>query len=329
MTDLSNLIQRDQFAREVLKASLRKSVLFTAGVIANDAELSRLMNANAGSVFEFDYFNDLADNEGRISDDSETDGSSDSITTGSDRAVGNYRNRSWGAKNITANLSTTGDPMMAITGRIGAYWGRQMDFTTIAITNGIIAGNAANDGSDMVNNQTGVQVDINMILDTVQTSGDMADYFTTLICHSAINTSLKKQGVTDKIYDANTGAYLYEALAGLRIVITDSVTTGADIPGGAAGDYLSYVTGPAFMGYGEGTPKRANELHYQASTGNGAGSEAVWSRKNFSIHPYGFSFTSASMVSTSPTNAEFGDATNWVRNADRKRVPFAGLICTN
>ncbi len=325
MVVLADLIQRTQYSREVLKASIRKSVLWNAGIIASDSELTRLMQANVGKVFGFDYFLDLADIEGRISDDSDTQAGTDGIGTGSDQAIGNFRNRSWGAKNITANLSATGDPLVAIAGRVGAYWARQMDFTMIGVANGIIAGNIANDASDMVNNQTGVAIEINMILDTQQTAGDFQDYFTTMICHSAVRNKLKKDGVTDKIYD-DSGSFLYEALGGLRLVVTDQVPAGTAIPGGAAGDYLSYITGPSFLGYGEGTPKVPNSVSYEDATGNGAGAESLWSRKNFCIHPYGFSFTNATVVSTSPTNAEFEDATNWTRNVERKRIPFAALI---
>ncbi len=325
MVVLSDLITHDQYAREVLRASIAKSVFWQSGQITADTELTRLMSANVGAVFQFDYFNDLADNEPRISDDSNTMAGTDGITTGTDQAVGNFRNRSWGAKNITKNLSATGDPMEAIAGRVGAYWARAMDTTCVALANGIIAGNILNDASDMVNNQTGVAIDINMILDTQQTAGDSQDYFTTMITHSAVRNKLKKDGVTDKIYD-DGGNFLYEALGGLRLVITDGVPTGITIPGGAAGDYLSYITGPAWIGYGEGTPKRANEVDYVAATGNGAGEERLWSRKNYCLHPYGFSFLNAAVASTSPTNAEFADSANWQRNIERKRVPFAALI---
>ncbi len=166
-----------------------------------------------------------------------------------------------------------------------------------------------------------------MILDTRQTSGDAQDVFKVMICHSAVRNKLKQDGVTDKIYD-DQGNFLYEALGGLRLVVTDNVPAGTSIPGGAAGDYLSYVVGGSFLGYGEGAPKRAHEIEYEASTGNGAGQETLWERKDFCIHPYGFSFTNAVVVSTSPTNAEFEDATNWHRGVERKRIPFAALIAS-
>ena len=317
MVVLSDLIQRDQWAREVLLASIRKSVFWQSGIIKNDSELTKFMQAKVGSVFEFDYFLDLDDNEGRISDDSATVAGTDGIATQTDKAIGNYRNRSWAARNITASLSSTGDPLVAIAGRVGAYWARQMDITVMAIVAGIEADNIANDASDMVNDQSSVAVSIELILDTVQTSGDAQDGLGGMICHSAIQTALKKQGVTDRIYDTNTGEYLYEALAGRRLIITDSVPV-------VAGVYTSYIVGAGVIGYGEGSPKRATEIDYIAGTGNGAGEESLWSRKEFCLHPYGFSFT-GTPASTSPTNAEFEDAASWDRNVERKRVNVAIL----
>ncbi len=327
MVVLNDLIQRDQFNREVLLASIRKSVFWGSNVIVNDSELTKLMQANVGSVFEFDYFLDLADDVPNISDDSNTLAVPNGIGTDTSRAIGNYRNQSWAAKNITANLSSTGDPLTAIAGRVGAYWARIMDFTSISIIKGILADNIVSNASDMINNQSGVPIDINIILDGVQTMGDAQDGLGIMIAHSAIVTSLKKQGVLDRIYDEN-GNFLFEALSGRRIVMNDSVPTGIDIPGGAAGDYLSYIVSSGLIGYGQGAPKRASEVAYDALTGNGAGAETLVTRQNFCLAPYGFSFLSTTVASTSPTNVEFEDAGNWERDVDRKRVGLAAIIST-
>jgi len=316
---LTDLIQNDQFAREALRESIRKSVFWQSNVIVPDAELQAKMMADVGSTFKFDYFNDLDDNEGRISDDSNTVAGVDGITTGTDQAVGQYRNRSWGAKNITANLSATGDPMPVIAGRVGAYWARQYDLNVLSMVKGIIADNVANNASDMVNDQSAAIIDIGMILDTQQTAGDAQDVFDVMICHSAIRNKLKKDGVTNSVFDPNTGDFLYEELSGLRLVVTDAV----DSP--AAGVYTSYIVGGGMFGWGTGAPKMPEEVERVAGTGNGAGSENLWTRRNYSLHPYGFSFTNASVASVSPTNTEFELAANWTRNTVRKRVPFAAL----
>ena len=320
MVVLADVIQHEQFSREVLRASIRKSVFWAGGVIQRDAEIEARMMSNIGAIFEFDYYNDLVDNEGRISDDSNTIATTDSISTGSDRAVGNYRNRSWGAKNLVANLSFLGDPMLAIAGRVGAYWARQMDFTSISIVKGVMAANVANDASDMVEDHTGVPIDINLLLDTQQTMGDAQDSLGVAIVHSAVRNRLRKDGVTDRIYDDHTGEFLYEALSGLKLAVTDSV----DSP--TAGNFTTYVVGGAFLGYGAGKPKKEFEMDSQPAQGNGAGQESIWVRKNYCIHPYGHRFLSTTMASTSPTNAEFEIAANWQRTEERKNIKFAALI---
>jgi hypothetical protein len=276
-----------------------------------------LIKANVGSKAEFDYFMDLDDSDANISDDSATNSTPNNITSDSEIAVFNYRNNSWGAANITASLSVAGDPMDAIAGRVGAYWARQLDITSLAIVTGIVAGNILNDGSDMVNDQSGQGVDISMIIDTKQTAGDAQDgLFGAAIMHSAIRTSLQKQGVVDKIYD-DAGNYLYEALTGLRIVINDNVTN-------VGGVYDTYIVGAGLFAYGEGVPKEPNALDTDQSAGNGAGVEVLYNRKEFSIHPKGFSFTGA-MASTSPSNAEFKAPDAYTRVQDRKRIKLAVL----
>jgi len=317
-TNLADLVQRTEFQSAALLASIRKSVFWQSGLVVSDDELQRLAKADVGASFEFDYFNDLADNEGNVSDDSATLATPDNITTGTDRAQMNFRNRGWGAKNITKSLSASGDPMEAIASRVGEYWARQTDLTTLSLVRGIFADNVANDASDMVNDQTDTAISLNMILDTQQTMGDAQDVLGTMICHSAVRTALRKSGVTDKIF-SDSGEYLYESLSGLRLVVTDSVPT-------SGSNFTSYIISGGQIGYGEGIPKRQEEVHWSPSTGNGAGEETLWSRRNFVLHPYGFSFTGASVASTSPTNAEHELAANWNRNVERKRVGFASLV---
>ncbi len=327
MVVLSDLIQRDQWDRSILMASIRKSVFWQSGVIVNDAQLTKFMNANVGSVFEWDYFLDLADDPVNISDDSNTLAVPNGIGTASSRMVGSYINQVWGTKTLTENLSSTGSPMQAISSRIGAYFARVYDFTVIAIVKGILDNNVVADASDMVNNQSGVPVDVNMFLDTFQTAGDASDMLGSIICHSQIITSLKKQAVTDRVYDSQ-GNFIYHALLGMRLTSNDNVPTGTDIPGGAAGDYMSYVVSGGIIGFGQGTPKVPTEIETNALDGNGAGSSVLVRREHFTLAPKGWSFLSTVMASTSPSLAEFEDQSNWRRDVERKRVGLAALICS-
>jgi hypothetical protein len=216
-------------------------------------------------------------------------------------------------------LSVTGDPLVALAGRVANGWAKQYDAVLQSMIKGIIADNIANDGSDMVI-ETGDAISINLILDLLQTAGDASDeLFGGIIAHSGVRTALRKQGVTDKIYDAN-GKYLYEALTGLALMARDGVESG--VPN--AGDYTTYLIGSGFAGFANGSAKIPNEVAYDALTGNGGGEEVVVSRNHFALHPYGFSQV-GTPASTSPTDGEFEVADYWDRTAERKAISLAAL----
>lgn len=322
-TVLADVVQQDQYAREMVHTSLRKSVFVNNGVVVPDRNLTQMLMANVGNDFRFDYFKDLQRTEARVGSDAQTAATPENIVAQSDRAVGSLRNQSWGEMNITSNLSGAGSPIGTIAGLVGSYWADQYDLQTIAAIDGVLADNVITDSSDMYNDQNQVAITIQLILNTKQTAGDMRDMFTAIICHSAIVTKLQIDGVTNSVY-SDSGSYLYESLAGLRIIESDAVTTVA----GTKLDYTSYLVGAGAVGFGEGVAKNANSVDFQEAKGNGQGEESLWSRKNYSLHPYGFDWLGASVAGVSPTNAEVAAAANWARNADRKRVKIAALLCS-
>ena len=318
VANLADLVQKEQFTTEVLRQSLEKSVFWNAGLVQSDSELNRLINANIGATASFAYFLDPSFTV-NISDDSDNKATPDNIGTGEDVTRFNYRNISYGAKQITANLSLTGDPMVAIAGRVANGWAKNYDAVMQSMVKGIIADNIANDGSDMVIESSDA-VSINLLLDLIQTAGDASDeLFGGILAHSAVRNALRKQGVTDKIFDAN-GKFLYESLVGLALMARDGVETG--VPN--AGDYSTYLIGSGFAGFANGSPKIPNEVAYDALTGNGGGEEVVVSRNHFALHPYGFTQV-GTPASTSPTNGEFEAETYWTRTAERKAISLACL----
>jgi len=227
------------------------------------------------------------------------------------------RNQGWGSARITASLSAIGNPMDAIVSRISAYWGRQFDLIGIAIVNGVIADNVDADASDMVNDISatplGGVAGFGDIIDTKQTMGDRSDDLKTAVMHSAIASIFLKDQVTNKVYDAD-GNLLYTELAGLNIVISDSVFN-------SAGDYDTYLFAGGAIAFGFGQPDVQEEEQNDASGGNGEGIATTWSRRHFSIHPKGFAYTGTSK----PLNAVLNVATSWNRVVERKRVPLAVL----
>jgi hypothetical protein len=68
------------------------------------------------------------------------------------------------------------------------------------------------------------------------------------------------------------------------------------------------------------------EVERIPGAGNGAGEERRHSRREWMVHPTGYTFIGANVVGNCPTLAELATGANWTRNLDRKYIKIAGLI---
>ena len=326
VTQIADIISEVEFQTESLNQSLRLSALFTTGAMVEDAQLSAMAKANTGTVFNFDYFNDLDDTEAGVSSDNPaTLGTAGNITTDQETTVKCMRAKGWGSANLASAMSATGKPFEVIMTRISSYWGRQFDITGLSVLKGIIADNILSDAGDMVNDISAeigdlANADFDAIIDAKFTMGDHADQLSTALAHSAIVSRLIKDQVTNRVFDAQ-GNLLYEEIAGLRIISRDTVPN-------SAGVYDTILMAGGAIGFGYGQPKKQEAVETSEAGGNGEGIETVWSRRHFAIHPYGFNFSGrkgAGFAGESPTNAELEVAGNWNRVKERKAVKLAVL----
>ena len=326
VTQIANIISETDFQVEVLNASLRQSALYDTGVMVNDADITRMASANTGTIFNFNYFNDLDDTEASVSSDNPaTLGTAGGITTAQETTVKCMRNKGWGSANLASAMSATGKPYETIMSRISAYWARQYDMVGLSTMKGIIADNILSNAGDMIVDISAEIGDLSLptfdhIIDAKYTMGDMADSLSTMLAHSAVTSKLLKDQVSNRVFDAQ-GALLYEEVAGLRMITRDTVPN-------AAGVYDSILLAGGAIGFGFGSPEIQEEEESSASGGNGEGVKTVWSRRHFAIHPYGFNFVGrkgAGFAGESPTNAELEVAGNWERIKERKAVKIAVL----
>ena len=97
------------------------------------------------------------------------------------------------------------------------------------------------------------------------------------------------------------------------------------------------IFGPGALGFAEETPPGEDGLEYDRAPdrGNGGGTETLWNRRNFVVHPLGYSFLSTTITgtptTTRPVSANWADlalATNWERKFARKQVPLAFITST-
>lgn len=330
ITQIADLIQTDEFRALAMQESTHKSAFFRTGAIANNGELSNLINANSGNMFQFGWFNQLPDRESAPATDDATLITPEKITTGSQWVIRQAKTEAWSVADLARVTSATKDPLSAIARAVGGYWARQYDNFARSIISGVVGDNVANDGGDMVHNVYSDVVSpgpdnyasITNILDTKQTMGDHKDKLQVMIAHSKVVNDLEKTGYVDRVYD-DSGSLLYKAAAGMPIIESDFVLTAA---GTNAMSYYSYFCSYGYLQMGLGRHPRPEAIQLNEAAGTGFGIEEVYSRRIFAMSPMGFSWAGSTAVNDNPDAAALAAAASWDRVVDRKNSYLAVMI---
>lgn len=247
-------------------------------------------------------------------------------------------NQGYSAADLAGELAGS-DPMQRIRNRFGAYWTRQWQRRCLAVAQGILASNIANNGSDMTLNlaledQSAV-TNANLFsrqafTGAVFTLGDHFGEIVSIAVHSVVYKRMVDNDdisfIQPSVVDPNLPlvSQMIPTFLGKIVIVDDSMPVTAGTTSGFK--YTSILFGAGAIGYGQGSPKVPVEVYRRPDQGNGAGIEQLWERQSLVIHPFGFNFTSNTLSAQSPTNADLKLAANWTRKIERKNVPIAFLI---
>lgn len=331
-TRLSDLIVPEVFLAYMLKETMTKTAFFQSGIIAQDAALQPFISSG-GLTVQVPAFNDLSDTtEANIaSDDPSVKSTPDKIDTNKQIGIRNIRTKSWSDMDLNRDMIGA-DPSLAIASRVSAWWGRQFQRHLISQMRGITADNVANNGSDMVvdvaTDATGEPtaaelISAENIIDAKATMGDAGDALTAIAMHSVPYNRLLKLDLIDFIPDSE-GKVQFPSYLGYRILQDDGLPA---IAGTNRTKYHSYLFAENSVSYAEAPTKVPVTTDRDEDSGNGAGQETLYTRRQYILHPQGFAWTDAARAGQFPTNAENQDATNWTRvYPERKQVPMAILV---
>ena len=333
LTQLSDIIDVTVFQDLPANNSPEKTALFQSGVVTRNPLLDTLASSS-GKTAELPFWNDIdGSSEVNYSDDSENSATPVKITQGEQIARKAFINKGFKEADLAAEIAMGGDALTHIRNRVDTYFTRQWQRRLIAAANGVLADNVANDSGDMVINVASESVagqsattlfNRGSFTDAVYTLGDMADQLTTIAVHSSVMAQMVKNDDIDYIPDSS-GRMTIPTYNGLRVVVDDGLTVTAGSTDGFK--YTSVLFGQGAFGYGEGTSKVPVEVERGAAQGNGGGTEALWVRKTWILHPFGFQQTSAPS-GDSFTLTELATAAVWDRVVDRKNIPL-GFLITN
>lgn len=340
LVQIVDSIVPEVFASYESVATTEKSALYQSGVISPNANMAMKMSAG-GRLFQTPFWKDLDNDEASIAtDDPEDVLVAKKISSSKHQFIRQVRTQAWSTADLTAELAGS-DPAMEIAKKVGAYWGRQIDRTAIATIKGVIADNVANDNSDMVLDITGTAGTVVVggrtvnactmhdlaFIDAKQLLGDMQSVLAITIMHSVVYSSLVKQNLIAFIPNSQ-GVHNIPTYLGTRVEVSDMCP--AEDQGGGVIWYTSYLCGPGVLGWVEkGLPKPVASKRDELG-GNGMGIDTLIHRKQYALHPGGFTYLDASTALEFPTNAELATASNWNRVVpERNMVPLVVMKTKN
>jgi hypothetical protein len=346
---IADVVVPEIFAPYVQTMTEQKTALIDSGVVVRDPALDGYL-AGGGTTFNAPSWRDIDDDSNILSDRVSSDNPAtiavpNKIQTNQELATRLSRNQSWKTMDLVAALAGS-DPSTAIANRVAAYWRRRLQAVFVSTWTGIFSDNAQATPNDdpragITNNevQDDMSVDISgaytpgvtdfsaeAFIDAITTAGDSQEDFTTVMMHSIVYARAQKNNLIDFVPDSvNADAAGIPTFLGRRVIVDDTMPN-------AAGVFDTWIFGSQASRWGVGNPKVPAEVEREASEGNGGGSESLWSRIEWSMHPVGYRFLSGSVANPDggPDNSELADGpNNWARTfPERKQIKAARLVTT-
>lgn len=336
-TTLGDVWIPEVFASYQTNDPVERTDFINSGVAIASPAFQELANG-PGRITTMPFWNPLdASVEPNYSNDVYTDiAEPQSVNTGEMIARVSDLNEGWNSPDLVTQLSGR-DPLRMVAATVDTYWEEQFQRRCIATAIGVYNDNVASGGGDMVVDISaagapGTVTDANRISNTAVinaafTMGDRYKDIGVIAMHSMVLAKLVSE---DQIVYVrpSTGQIDVPTYLGKRVVVDDGMPIVGGNGGTVAYKYLTIAFGRAAFGYGRGTAKVPQEYERMPARANGGGTETLWIRKRWIIHPFGYSFTSTVITGPglSPTWSDLKDATNWTRVLSRKNVPLAFIV---
>ena len=336
---LSDVFVRPVYESYTALNSPEKTALFTSGMVSTNALLSALAKSgNTEGTVPFWLDLDATGEPDYTNDDPADFAVPGKVGTSTMKYRKAFVHKAFSSMDLVAELMGA-NPLQHIRNRFGFWWTRQLQKRIVAVANGILAANVAQDGGDMVVDISALVGDAAKfnalsVLDAEYSLGDAVGGLTGIAVHSMIAKSMAKLDMLTTEKDSE-GNVIVSRYGDKVVVIDDSLPVsgvGADrvftsVLFGAGAFGFGGAEGTAF-GLGEGTPLNPSYVTREELAGNGGGQEIIGERKTWLLHPFGFSWVEAgggALVEFSPTLANLATAAKWDRVVDRKQVPMAFL----
>jgi len=331
-TQIADVVVPAEFSAYIVENSMVSAAIFQSGVALPNGLISEQLQAGSAQ-FTVPVWSDDGESETDISSDNIAVLSTPLKLTAVPQVVRkHFLHQSWSEMSLASELAGS-EALARVQSRVQAYWDRQYERRIIASMLGVLYSNVANNGSDIVNDISGLAGNLangnpassfngKSVIDTALTLGDRLSDVKMIAMHSKIfGEALKNNEI--QFFKPSDNSLDIPTYKGMGVIIDDNLTTST------AGLYVTVLMGPGAFGFGVSEPRTgfSTEVFRIPSAGNGGGNTRLHSRFNSAFHPLGMSFTNVSVAGESPLLAELALPANWTRSAfARKTIPLAYLI---
>ncbi|MGB6825952.1 hypothetical protein [Psychrobacter sp.] len=334
MADLRSVFNKDVTMSFQVDTPLQQAKFYESGAFVTDPRLNVLLNSGT-QAFDIPNIKALDTNlESNYGNTVFTDIAMPRKIDGyKSKGRAAYINEGFLESSLESYLIGT-SPNQAIAGMLDNYWANQLDNRAIATLFGLRALDSTDKDLTLdisLGTATAAsKFSVDAFIDVEATMADMYQGNGVMVVHPQIAASMRKQQLVEYV---TTSANLtpVEMYNGRRIVTSNK---GTKIGTTANAKFVSYLMSAGAFATAMSRGRDDLEIERTASTGNGAGHNALWTRANTLIHPQGFSFiadestltggTSNEAISASWADLQKGE--NWRMDADVDNIGIRFLI---
>lgn len=305
VTQLSDVIVPEVFAKYVIERSAELSAVFQSGVISRDGSIESQL-AGGGHFINMPFWKDL-DGDDEVLDDTQ-DITPAKHSTSQDVAVRIARAKAWERTDLSAELAGS-DPFKALGDRVATFWNRKKNIALINTLGGVFSAASMAGLVHDISGETGAAANImgETFIDAQQKLGDAKGRLSAVMMHSATEAQLAKNDLIEYEMDSD-GKTRIPYFMGKRVIVDDSLPV-------SSGVYTTYLFGEGALGYGEVPPLVPVEFD-RDSLGNG-GQDILVTRTHYVMHPRGIKWA---VTTTLPANTDLATGTNWARVYELKNI---------
>ncbi|HEX3018609.1 MAG TPA: major capsid protein [Caproicibacter sp.] len=311
-----------------------KTALLDSGAVVSDANIASMI-AGGSDTYTIPFYSTISGDP--VNYDGATDITSSEAAAKSQSGIVYGRAKGFTARDFIKDFNSGADPMRQITSQIAKYWSKYRQGNLIGILKAIFGLTDTGWKNHILNLATtsASVADVNRIGETsindaaVQAVGDNANIFTLAVMHSAVAQRLANlQLLQYRKYTDPQGIERQLNIAdinGLTVIVDDSVPVGASATATSANEYTTYILGAGSILTASAPVDVPSEVFRDPKT-NG-GQDTLYTRIRETIHPNGFKFTKPSSgYTSSPTDAQLGNKSNWGLVANHKNIAIAEII---